>query len=437
MVKNEYNKDVFAGIHGFAAENVQKFPKTERTIVGIFKRNWFVTKADTIKIGASEYNYILIKAPKNLYDQFNIDLEIIVILSSYDKFEPRTLDAFEYVQRSLEIGRTEKLCGILISKDVEVKSLVKKYNEGETRTIIPFSYDEMTSEANSNSYFIRNRLQESFYNRDLFAYNDALKTDLYFFGRDQLVLDIINKHLSGENSGLFGLRKTGKTSVIFDVKRKILQKEGLGVFISCQSPSISEGSWVDGIYYVVECLYRDANEVLEKALKIIHARSEYSPAVATRFLEDEIENILKNTNRSILLFFDEVEHITYKKSSNDKWGEGKESVSFWKAIRSIYQSMSRFSFCIVGTNPICIEYPTIDGVENPIFKGVNPTYLTGFNRDQTRTMIRTLGKVMGVKFDETIYQRLTDDYGGHPFLIRHVCSYLIKDKPRPFEVSKT
>ena len=52
-------------------------------------------------------------------------------------------------------------------------------------------------------------------------------------------------------------------------------------------------------------------------------------------------------------------------------------------------------------------------------------------------MIRTLGKIMGVKFDESLYQRLTDDYGGHPFLIRHVCSYLSQKKSKPFEVSKT
>lgn len=439
MEQDINNEQVRPGIHPFASENVKKFSKTERTIVGIFKRQWYVTKADTVKIGVSEYNYMLIKAPQNLVNQFNIELEIIVVFSSYSKFEPRTLDAFEYINQTLEVGRTEKLCGVLISKDENLHVLVKRYNEGETRIIVPFSYNELTSRGNSDSYFIRDRFQNNFYNRDLFAFNDALKTDLYFFGRDQLVLDIINKHLSGENSGLFGLRKTGKTSIIFDVKRKILSKNAIGVFVSCQNPSISESNWIDAIYHVVDCIYDDVNKDTNQDLRKIHNLCEYSSSTATRILEDEINNIIKISGKSILLFFDEVEHITYKKASNKLWRDKTESVSFWKAIRSIYQKLpvGAFSFCIVGTNPVCIEYPIIDNVENPIFKAVNPIYIPGFKREQTRNMIRTLGKIMGVKFDESLYQRLTDDYGGHPFLIRHVCSYLSQKKSKPFEVSKT
>ena len=65
--------------------------------------------------------------------------------------------------------------------------------------------------------------------------------------------------------------------------------------------------------------------------------------------------------------FDEVEHITYGKAVDEKWGKGLESVSFWKAIRSAYQLQdSKFTYCIVGTNPICIEYPTITHADNPI-----------------------------------------------------------------------
>lgn len=112
------NEEVYQGIHNYAQSVVNKFPKNERTIVGIFKRQWYVTKAEIINIGASEYRYFLIKAPNNLANQFNIDLEIIVIFSSYPKFEPRTLDAFEYVKRKLEIGRVENLCGVLISNDI-------------------------------------------------------------------------------------------------------------------------------------------------------------------------------------------------------------------------------------------------------------------------------------------------------------------------------
>jgi hypothetical protein len=46
---------------------------------------------------------------------------------------------------------------------------------------------------------------------------------------------------------------------------------------------------------------------------------------------------------------------------------------------------------------------------------------------------------MGLNFDEAIYARLTEDFGGHPYLIRHVCSVInrIAGSSRPIRVDKT
>lgn len=233
------NEDVREGIHPFAQAKVNEgFSSTEKKIVSVFRRYWYITKADNIKIGSSEYKYILIKAPAYLTNLFNISAEIIVVFSDYENFEPRTFDAYDNVKDRLELGRVENLCGVLVSNDEDVENRIKLYNsDKETRTIIPFSYRELCD--NNDSYLFRNKFQKYFYSRDLFAFDDALKTDLYFFGRNQLVMDIINRHLEGQNTGLFGLRKTGKTSIIYDVTRKIRLKNALGIFISCQNPGMS------------------------------------------------------------------------------------------------------------------------------------------------------------------------------------------------------
>ena len=55
-----------------------------------------------------------------------------------------------------------------------------------------------------------------------------------------------------------------------------------------------------------------------------------------------------------------------------------------------------------------------------------PFYIPGFDYTQTREMVRKLGKIMGIKFDEGVYTRLVEDYGGHPFLVRRVCSKIGK-----------
>lgn len=43
-------------------------------------------------------------------------------------------------------------------------------------------------------------------------------------------------------------------------------------------------------------------------------------------------------------------------------------------------------------------------------------------------MVSTIGNYMGMSFDDEIYTYLTDDFGGHPFIIRQVCSHLFKEK---------
>ena len=46
---------------------------------------------------------------------------------------------------------------------------------------------------------------------------------------------------------------------------------------------------------------------------------------------------------------------------------------------------------------------------------------------------------MGLRFDEILYGKLTEDFGGHPYLIRHVCSVINSLSPgeRPVKIDKT
>lgn len=434
MNEYEINDNVREGIHAFAEEKVnQLFNSSQKEIVRLFKRYWYVTKADKVKIGSSVYNYILIKAPNYLASLFNITAEIIVVFSDYETFEPRTFDAFDNIKEKLEGGRVENLCGVLISKDDNIDNCIKIYNnDKETRIIVPYSYKEL-EQGKNDSYIFRTKFQRYFYSRDLFAFDDALKTDLYFFGRSQLVMDVISRHKSGQNTGLFGLRKTGKTSILYEIKRRIRLKNAVGVFISCQNPAMSTGSWIDSIFYVVKCLYEEMSMDIS-SLK----RDDFKNTTATDILLNAIQKVYNKTKMSVLLMFDEVEHITYKKAADEKWRDGVESVSFWKAIRSAFQQQnSNFTYCIVGTNPMCIEYATIKNVDNPIFCGVTTLYIPGFDLGQTRSMVRKLGRIMGISFEETLYSKMTEDYGGHPFLIRRLCSFIASQYPeRPITIDR-
>jgi len=259
---------------------------------------------------------------------------------------------------------------------------------------------------------------------------------LYFFGRTDLVHKLVNRHRSSENSGLFGLRKTGKTSIIFGIRRVIEANRGVSVFIDCQNPSFHRKRWFAALRYVIEEL-KSQNEVSVA----VGDESKYSEDYASTAFEKDLIKIYKRLKKkTILIIFDEIEQITPEISASEHWKTGSDFIFLWQTLRSIFQKHDQlFTYLIAGTNPKCIEIDRMNGVDNPIFSQLPYEYIPSFDVPQTREMVRKLGRIMGLQFDETIYGRLTDDFGGHPFLIRNVCSAINKlvSEERPVRIDKS
>jgi hypothetical protein len=427
---------VTAGIN----PNVQLeyFSHQEKDIIKKLGSDWYVTSSSTpIKLGAtSSYKYFLLK-PTSLYQElFNIEREIVAIFSDYSTFEPRTLDAFDYVIDKYQELRIEKVCSVLISKDAEIETKITDLlkSDPEYQIVVPFHFEEILK--NTDPYFIRNRFREHFYSRDLFAFQSPLKKDLYFFGRTDLVHKIVNRHRSGENSGLFGLRKTGKTSIIFGVRRVLEANRGVSVFIDCQNPSFHRKRWFSALRYVAEEI-----KAQNKVNVSLSDESRYSEEnAATAFERDLLKISGRLQKKNFLIIFDEIEQITPTISPSEHWKTDLDFVFFWQTLRSLFQKHDQlFTYLIAGTNPKCVEIDRVNRSDNPIFSQIPYEYIPSFDVPQTREMVRKLGRIMGLKFDETIYGKLTDDFGGHPFLIRNVCSVInrIVSGERPVRIDKS
>lgn len=422
------------GIHRFV--KLDHFTPDERRIIENLSSEWYITNGGgAIRLGAtSRYKYFLMRPIDDYKEMFNIDRDIVVIFSSYEDFQSRTLDAYEVVQKKFEMLRLEKICGILISLDVDISSKIRTLlrNEKETIVVVPFYYKELLEY--SDEYFIRNRFKNHFYTRDLFAFESPLKKDIYFFGRYDLIHDIVNRHQSNENSGLFGLRKTGKTSVIFATQRYLSKANSCSVFLDCQNPSFHRRRWYESFEYIID---ETVKQLKIPKLKLSKMYSEIE--AANSFEKDILQIYSAIKKKNILFIFDEIENITFNISPSKHWSDGLDFVYFWQTARSIFQKLqSVFSYLIVGTNPICIETPTIQGKDNPIFSQIPFQYIPRFDIYKTKEMMEKLGKIMGIYFDEVIFGMINEDFGGHPFLIRHVCSVINKKAPtlRPLHVDK-
>ncbi len=400
------------------------FTSEEQQVIGKLSKEWYVTRSGTVTMGnkiKSSYNYLLMKATQHYSEMFNIEREIIVIFSAYPDFEPRALDSIDEVVKMHQTLRIERICSVFISKDNNIGSKISDLlmQDKELQIVVPFSYDELQS--NDDSFFLINRFKKHFFSRDLFSFQSALKKDLYFFGRRDIVHDIISRHHSNENSGLFGLRKSGKTSVIYGVQRALARDEDVSIVIDCQDTSFNRRRWNEALHFIVNKL-KDTFHLSTE----IRPENEYTEKNAAILFREDIQKLHRKLgDKQILIFFDEIENITFNISASTHWAHDNDFIFFWQSIRSSFQALDNiFSYCIVGTNPMCVEKSSINGKDNPIYNSVPFYYIERFGVSQTQDMVSKLGNFMGLRFDDVLFAKLTEDYGGHPFLIRQLCSYI-------------
>jgi hypothetical protein len=414
------------------------FDAEERAIIETLSKEWYVTNSgNLLKFNeAVTYKFILIKPADHIQHAFNLERELVCVFSAFDDIHPRTLDAISKAQNQFPFLRVDRICSLVVSKDLKVADKLKSIlqNDTEAQIVIPFTYSEL-QRPNPDSYFFRNRLRSYFYTRDLFASESPLKTDLFFFGRTDLIHQLVDRHRSDQVSALFGLRKAGKTSVIYGVHRALKGHGHNSVFIDCQTPAFHQRRWYQALWYVLNETKRACKPDIRLCLE-----AEFTQEKAADLFEKYFMKIHEAVDKkSILLTFDEIENASPGLSPSNHWCKDNDFILFWQTLRSLFQRKKGvFSYLIVGTNPSSNEQPKIAGIDNPIFAQFPKEYIPRFSSAHTRDMVRRLGKLMGLNFDEYVYGQLTEDFGGHPYLIRHVCSVIhrIADPHRPVEVGK-
>lgn len=409
---------VYAGINPRATRHVKRFAETERKIVENLAKHFYVTAGrHDLTIGQSDYRYFFLKFTDSFTETFGTADELIVLFSPFSRFEPRTLDAIERVQATHPGYRLDKISAFVISLDDDfvekVDGLIK--SEKETRIITPFTYSELA--ANCDEHFFRERIKKYYFERNLFDFDSPLRKDLYFFGREDVCQKLIDKHRAGRNGSLFGLRRSGKTSILLSIRRRLVSERQHAVLVDCQILHLLR--WWDALFYLVKRVCEESGTAMPTD------SSSYTEAKAAIAFESDMTAISRTLGSRVLLLLDEIEQITFGVSFSEHWNSGADYVCFWHVLRSMLQRQeSPFTVILAGTNPRCLETPFIQSRDNPLYGQVTPEYISGFSLHQTRQMIETLSRYMGITIEDDVYTYLCREFGGHPFLIRQACSYM-------------
>lgn len=412
--------------------DLSSYPKRVRTAVYKIAKDFYVTRTfNPESIGNSRYWGILARPSSDFSVHLNADRELLVVFSDFKAFEIRTLEAFEAFYAQLEQKRVDKSIRFLVSSDESIERIIAHYlnQNPEYPIIIPTTFNDLSDEENS----LLGSIRKNYLLRDLFGYQNPLREETFFFGRQDLVSTVLDLAKSGQSSSIFGLRKSGKTSTTYAIQRRAKSFSCTSVLIDCQNPTVHARKSDSLLQYVLTSI-RSASG-LKQTTKI---QSNDAALVADEFSED-LRNILGQTKNSILLVFDEIENITPGTAASPHWNDGRDALLFWQCIRSFVQSESkgRVSVCLVGTSPRLLELPKISGVANPMYLFSPKRFISNFSFDETREMVERLSFYMGLQFKATQISKLQDRYGGHPFFIRQVCSQVHQSASflRPIDVT--
>lgn len=401
-------------IHQVVREKQLELFPNEEELLSPFLNNFDITGGIRKKYSNSEYSFYFVKPSRIIEDAYGFSKEILLIYSQYPKLEPRTIQAVENFLLERDIrGRLDNLTFFLISESDDVDDWVKTYisQNPESRNIVGFSAREL-KKVKGDSFYVRRVMNQYLYGRDLFEYRLPLEKDNFFFGRKDIVAGIFEAINKGENKGLFGLRKTGKTSVLHKIERQIKNDNTGFLFIyDCKSPSIRQLRWN-------QLLNKICNEISTKLNIAIDGNFDEINAA------DTFARVIQKSKEKgrIILVFDEIEYISPIAINDPHWK--RDFINFWQTFWAIQSKNRNVCAIIVGVNPYPLEIDTIEGIQNPLFGIVSYQYLQGLAFEDMKLMIRTLGKPMGLRFDHKAYEYLYERYGGHPLLTRLACSII-------------
>jgi hypothetical protein len=127
-------------------------------------------------------------------------------------------------------------------------------------------------------------------------------------------------------------------------------------------------------------------------------RQEFSLFDASRIFLEMLDRI----DRPVILAFDEVDYITPGSPIANHWRG--DFIEFWRNIRAGYQAASRsqkkLSVLVSGVSSKWFSVESIDGIENAALSFVPEEYLSPLPRGAAVAMIKSMGPVAGLTFEE-------------------------------------
>ncbi|MEE6258008.1 ATP-binding protein [Plantactinospora sonchi] len=252
-----------------------------------------------------------------------------------------------------------------------------------------------------------------------------------FFGRRDLLHEVTSQLRNGKVCGIFGLRKTGKTSLVKELGRQlVMASPAQRIFVLRDLEDLPTDPGEHGT-----ALHMDLTASLLPKLRNLKLRTHELSHLTEASGVSEFRRAMQATlghpsSRDIqmVVALDEIESLLGKDPRHSL--DRPHVPEFLGVMRSLVQENPNFNVVISGLTSSVLEAGVLYGRENPLFAWAKPYYMPPLDRAAANDLVRDVGMRMAVRWSVDALDKVFNLSGGHVFLHRSLCARIADDLPR-------
>lgn len=357
---------------------------------------------------------------------FGLTREVLFAYTPYRDLQQRTFDA-AFAQLKQLPREVANDVVFLWAPDPRLRVKLAEWSR-PGQLAVPLDFDT------NNDASLISLLREFLHLRDLFFETTPVSGTKYF-GRRTLLRSLREDVLAQRVTGLFGLRKAGKTSTLLQLAEDLREDNVVSILVDLESfPSPPEDP-VDDVLFAIKT--RLAAKLKEQGRRSSQL-SNIGPDSTILQFKTAMQALLRKQGADgvkILLMLDEIEYLTPSDQIDIREGAMPRISQLLAALRSVVQESPNFTFLLSGLTSAIVESGRLYGRPNPLFSWAKPTYISPLDRSEADDLAITIGARMGVEIDPGALEALHQASGGHAYLYRHLASTVVKSL-NPLEMER-
>jgi hypothetical protein len=385
---------------------------------------------------------VLLRLCRRLEERFGISSEVPVIYSPHSDIQSRTVMRISEMLGYLPPERENytRWLTFISSSDPRLAIKLDEFSDA-THIYIPLSTKPVENLAEALIASLSRRIHSI----DPYAQHGSVTGD-QFFGR-RLLLNSISANVKNQQiPAVFGMRKTGKTSVLKELERQnsvsaSADREGDRVIYVYQDledlPDIDFGNPV--IELTCDLAQKIRNQLGSAGFKVRPLVDITRESTLLDFKRAMQQVLTQSANKRLhlVIILDEIEYLCPPGAESAETTSTSVLVpQFFGVLRKLVQESSganhtgaRVSLILAGLASASVEARQLFGRENPLFSFAKPYYVSPLAFEDTTDLLRVLGSRHGLIWEDEAIALVHAETGGHAILVRELASQATTDLP--------